>query len=164
MASIARIVFTILLLSCVSSQPEKPQSVTLVPPPPVSAEPPKMAEEEPSAGDLLETAFLQYHTSLWRSAINSFDRAIATGNLNDAGRALAYWHIGDCALRINEEDMAAEAFFAFTVAGQAVLDVRDQRRFAVDQDGDFVEHFGLEKRMQDAVNFLNDLWKERQKE
>jgi hypothetical protein len=164
MANITRIVLTILLLSCVSSQPEKPKLISLVPPPPIEnpAPEPKTVIKEHSAGEYLEFAFMQYHNRLWASSINSFELAIGTGNLNDAGRALAYWHIGDCYLKLSREDEAAEAFFFFMVVGQSILE--EERRYAVTADGDFTTHFGLEKKIQDAIMFFQGLWVERQEE
>lgn len=162
MMSIVKILSAVFLLGCAGSQPPPPQLATFPPvePPPIAIElPPEL--QEPSAGDYLEVAFMQYRVKLWELAISSFESAIATGHLNDAGRVISYWHIGDCNLKLNNVDEAAEAFFSFVIIGDSVIEERETRRYDVDESGDFVQHFDLKDKIISALEFLTDVWDER---
>jgi hypothetical protein len=135
--------------------------VTAVPEPPQP--PPPADEDESSAGTLLEKGFLFFHQDQPQLASDSFRAAISTGNLNDAGRALAYWHIAEAERRLHHEDDTADALASFVVVAQEVIDVRTSRRFAVDENGDFVDHFNLPLRIAEARAFMNAVWARRQR-
>jgi hypothetical protein len=117
--------------------------------------------EDDSAGALLERGFMHFHQNRPEAAAVAFSGAIATGNLNDAGRALAYWHIAEARRRLDDEDLAAEALSSFAIAAQDVIDVRGERRFAVDTKGDFVDNFRLESRIAEARGYVQAIWARR---
>ncbi len=141
---------------------ERPMTASMVPLGAVDEAPAQpVVEEDDSAGALLERGFLFFHQNQPDEAASAFRGAIATGNLNDAGRALAYWHIAESRRRLHDEDRAAEALASFAVVAQDVMDIRDQRRFAVDQDGDFVKNFRLVSRLAEARGYVNAIWARR---
>ncbi len=114
--------------------------------------------EEASAGELLERGFTLFHMGMFALSSQSFTLAIGTGNLNDAGRALAYWHIAECQSRLDNKDNAADAFQSFLIVGQDILDIRENRRFAVTNDMDFVDHFQLKEKLGIARAYVSALW------
>jgi hypothetical protein len=117
--------------------------------------------ENNSAGAWLERGFVFFHQNRPRESADAFSAAIATGNLNHAGRALAYWHIAQAERRLYNEDRTTEALSSFAVVAQDVLDIRGQKRYAVDEEGDFVEHFQLKERVAEALGYLNAVWARR---
>lgn len=159
-----RIIIALLLVcvSCTATVPPQPQLISLMPPSTTVEKEVKVVHKPETASEFLELAFMQYHRALWKEAADTFTLAVGTGNLNDAGRALAYWHIAECYLNLRNEDEAAEAYLAFTLVAKDILDIREKRKYAVTDQGDFVQHFKLEKRMNDAVDYINDLWRSRQ--
>lgn len=112
----------------------------------------------PSAAVLLKRAFTFFEQDENIMAIAMFRAAINTGNLNDAGRALAYWHIYVAYTAVNQPEDASEALLMFTVVAQDVLDVRDQMRYADDGHGDFVQRFDLRNRLARARASLSASW------
>jgi hypothetical protein len=140
-------------------------SVTLLPASPPTADRPAEVEETAvSASDLLERAFVAYQLGRDRRAADSFRAAINTGSLNDAGRALAYWHMALAERRLGNEDTSAEALWSFIFVAQDIIDVRDEHRYSVDGDGDFIDHFNLESRQAEAKGFLAAVWARRVEE
>ncbi len=117
--------------------------------------------EEVPAGVLLERAFVYFHHDRPQAAANAFRAAIATGNLNDAGRTLAYWHIFLCESRLRNEDVGTEALASFVVVAEDVLDARDSTRYAVTTTGDFVDRFDLASRVARARGLLSATWARR---
>ncbi|MBI5508181.1 MAG: hypothetical protein HY903_05460 [Deltaproteobacteria bacterium] len=132
---------------------------TVTPPEDWPAEDPANLRE--SASDLLEHAFLSFTVGRDQAASRSFAAAIATGDLNDAGRALAYWHIATSERRLDNEDASAEALMSFIVVGQDVLDARATRPYTLDGRSDFVENFNLESRLAEAKGYLAAAWARR---
>ena len=127
----------------------------------VAAEPDRGAQEAfqgPSAAVLLKRAFTFFEQDENIMAIAMFRAAINTGNLNDAGRALAYWHVYVAYTAVNQAEDASEALLMFTVVAQDVLDVRDQMRYADDGHGDFVQRFDLRNRLARARASLSASW------
>jgi len=139
---------------------ERPMMASMMP---VATPAPRPAQniEDDSAGAMLEKGFLYFHQDQPRDAADAFATAISTGNLNDAGRALAYWHIAESERRLHNEDRTAEALASFALVAQDVIDVREQHRYAVDEEGDFVEHFKLRQRVDEARGYLNAIWAQR---
>ena len=137
---------------------------------PVATLPPKYAEpvvelleviSEMSTEELMEKGMASFQNQDYNSSADFFSRAKDTGNLNDAGRALAYWHLG-VVYSIIGDDRSDDAFDSFiTVAGD-IIDVRSSTKFAVNDDGeDFVERFDLQKRIMRAWTSLNSTWAKR---
>jgi hypothetical protein len=118
-------------------------------------------EVEGSAAGLLERAFVHFQEDRHAAAAQAFRAAINTGNLNDAGRALAYWHIFLAESMLDHQDDGAEALSSFIVVGQDVVDARNTMRYAVTSSGDFVERFDLNDRLSRARALLSAAWAER---
>jgi hypothetical protein len=117
-----------------------------------------LSEEVDSAAALLERGFLSFRHDQPADARQAFTAAIATGNLNDAGRAVAYWHIFLANQQQGDVDGGAEALNAFLVAAQDLLDERGTRGVAATSSGDFVDRFDLERRMARARAVLSAVW------
>jgi hypothetical protein len=118
-------------------------------------------EVDESAAGLLERAFVHFQQDRHAAAAQSFRAAIATGNLNDAGRALAYWHIFLTESMLDHRDDGAEALSSFVVVGQDVVDARNTMRYAVTSSGDFIERFDLSNRLSRARALLSAAWADR---
>lgn len=114
--------------------------------------------DEPPAGALLKRAFEFFKNDKNSEAADAFRAAIATGNLNDAGRALAYWHIFVAEQSDGHTDRAAEALAGFEVIAQDVLDIREQLKYAEDDNGDFVDRFDVKRRLARARAILSANW------
>jgi hypothetical protein len=131
---------------------------------PVAAATPALADDgEPaedgvSAGALLRRAFDFFKRDDNAAAANAFRAAIATGSLNDAGRALAYWHVYVCEQSLTHNDRAADALSSFVVVAQDVLEIREHLRYAEDDSGDFVDRFDLKRRLARARAMLSVAW------
>ena len=115
-----------------------------------------------SAGGHLGQAFKFFETEQWIFSISSFRAALMTGNLNDAGRAISYWHISLAFIELGEDDKSLESLASFIVIGQDILDAREALvRYAITEDGDFVERFGLPNKLAIARAITNYEWASR---
>jgi hypothetical protein len=153
---------SILLVGCLGCASSPVQSIILSEPAPrlpkitvTTIDPPKKLP----AGKYLGSGLSLYVQKQYQQASGVFQSAIETGDLNDAGRALAYWHIAQCWSHLDDKDLAAEAYHSFAFVAQDILDMREQRRFAVAADGrDFVSHFKVEKKLAEARAYVNAVW------
>jgi len=68
-------------------------------------------EEETQA--LLSKGLFHFETGNALGTIQSFQKALDTDSLNEAGMALAYWHIGQSLDALSRTSEACEAFLAF---------------------------------------------------
>lgn len=123
-------------------------------------------EAEPSAGELLEFAFEQFHLNRNRAAADGFLAALATGLLNDAGRAIAYWHIYASTRILGRGDESNEALLSFVTIGEDMLaDVRSQKSDTKaagwNDTEDFVVRFDLARRVSHARAALAAAWSHR---
>ncbi len=125
---------------------------------PVSAEvsdaPVAEGGADDSAGGLLERAFAQFNRDQYAASAKTFWRSIGTNNLNEAGRALAYWHIYLAEKRMNHEDKSTEALASFTTVAQELMESRGS-------SGDFIERFSLDARLSRARAILSATWAKR---
>jgi hypothetical protein len=137
------------------------QPVMIAPPP---GEPAPEIEEDTSAAGLLEKGFSYFRQEQARAAGDAFRAAIDTGHLNDAGRALAYWHIYLAERSSGNMEAGVDALSSFVVVGQDVLDVRGDTKYAVDENGDFVARFDLENRLARARAVLSASWADKVKQ
>jgi len=151
-------IFIVVLLGCAPAvaprEPELAQRISQEPPPVASG----TIDREESAGAYLERGFLMFSMNRWREAVDAYVSAINTGNLNDAGRALAYWYISQCWIALRDEDQAMESLSSFVMVADDVFAVREQRRYAVTPDGDFVDQFDLLHKQAWARATLNYVW------
>jgi hypothetical protein len=120
--------------------------------------------EGANAGALLRRAFEFFKHDDNAAAANAFRAAIATGSLNDAGRALAYWHVYVSEQSLSHTDRAADALASFVVVAQDVIDIREHLRYAEDDSGDFVDRFDLKRRLARARAMLSVAWAGQTKE
>jgi hypothetical protein len=154
-------VITVCFVNCASSgiAQENSELAKLEPPTSIRLEyPAPVADEELSASQHLEQGFSFYAYNQCDQAAAHFKAAITTGNLNDAGRALAYWHIADCMRKNDNVDNACEAYSSFVIVAQDILDVRDYRQYAVAEGADFVQHFNLFMKMAEAKAYIHSVW------
>lgn len=106
---------------------------------------------------LLGEAFKLMDAGKCLPASESFERAINTGSLNFAGKAVAYWHIAECFGGLGDTDEAAEAYTTFIFFAKSIIDMRSKKKFAVVDGKDFVEHFDLKNRLNAARAYINIL-------
>ena len=92
------------------------------------------------------------------AAAHAFRAAIGTGNLNDAGRALGYWHVYLAEQGAGHSDPASDALASFIVVAEDILHVRRALRYAEDGDSDFVDRFDLKRRLARARAVLSATW------
>ena len=122
------------------------------------AEAAPLPDEDVSAAELLQRGFAFFHDDKPALAGASFRAAIATGNLNDAGRALAYWHVYLAERTQGHTELGADALESFLAAGQEVMDARESPLFSMQGGADFVERFDLDRRMTRARALLSAVW------
>ena len=130
------------LFACGSSQTaritKRPMVASMQPMAPAPVE---VEERDESASAHLERAFHAFRIAEYENAALSFEAAIGTNNLNDSGRALAYWHVYLCRAQNGDEDAAADALMSFTVVAEDMLDDSDQFSHEYLSSRDFVERF-----------------------
>lgn len=131
------------------------QPVMMPLPPAAADEPP---EDDNSAARLLERGFNHFRQDEVRQAGEAFRAAVATGHLNDAGRALAYWHIYLAERSQGRVEAGADALAFFIVVGDDVMEARKTTRYAIDDSGDFVDRFDLDRRLARARAILSAIW------
>jgi tetratricopeptide (TPR) repeat protein len=102
-----------------------------------------------------------YSTGQWQSSIKAFSLALKKNNLNDAGKALVYWHVALCQIKLNQKNEGLEALSSFIAIGQNILDIRDTMRYAVTSTIDFVESFDLIDRLAWSRALINFTWADR---
>jgi len=111
--------------------------------------------EQPTAATLLERGFADFRTGRLVQAREDFGAAIGTGELNDAGRVLAYWHIHLAESELGHEDLSAEAASSFIVVAEDLLRDPSTAR------SDFVEQFDLHRRLAQARALMSATWARR---
>jgi hypothetical protein len=124
---------------------------------PMATEPGAAPAAEPgddSAGGLLERAFAQFNRDDYAASAKTFSQSIGTNNLNEAGRALAYWHIYLAEKRMGHEDKSTDALASFTTVAQELMESRGS-------SGDFIERFSLDARLSRARAILSATWAKR---
>ena len=154
------------LIACATTQSKmvtkRPMVASMQPmaPAPVQ-EVQEVEERDDSASAHLERAFHSFRLGEYGDAANSFEAAIGTNNLNDSGRALAYWHVYLCRAQNSEEDPAADALMSFTVVAEDMLSGRNGMSHEYLASRDFIERFNLEGRLARARATLAALWVDR---
>lgn len=122
---------------------------------------PSEQTEAPSAGAWLRRAFEHFRRDENPEASHAFHAAVATGNLNDAGRALAYWHIYISEQSMLHTDASAEALTGFVSVAEDILDTSISDGLEVENNSDFVQRFDLQRRLARARAFLSAAWADR---
>ena len=108
---------------------------------------------ELSASQYLEMGFNLFQDKQFARAALFFQAAIKTGNLNDRGRAMCYWFIGQSNQALNNKDEAAEAYLFFTIVAQDII----ENTYEIN----FVQESGILINLEYATRFIETLWQER---
>ena len=122
---------------------------------------PSTVQEEPSApaqltaAALLERGFADFLAGKLAQASDDFSKATRTGELNDAGRVLAYWHVHIAERALGHEDLSAEALSSFIVVAEDLI------RGQTASQSDFVERFDVRGRLEQARALLAATWAQR---
>ncbi len=146
-----------------TSRTRRPELASLQSSRPVVPQAPD-AEDLPrdaSAGVYLDNAFRAFRDSDFGRSAKLFRGALATGELNDAGRALAYWHIHLAERQQHRNDVSVEALSSFVIVANDILEDRIDHEYSIEGDGDFVERFQLEPRLAQARALISAAWAER---
>jgi hypothetical protein len=154
-------------ISCASVPAQSPQnkgylaSLKTIPPtlaPKAQVEPIKAGAR---ASDYLALGLTHYNGSEKLQAIDAFHKALETGDLNNQGRALAYWHLF---LSYRDEHLSshgAEALESFITVSHLLLQQSDD---GVDGEDllehvrTFIERFDLRDRLMLAEVTVEALW------
>ena len=114
---------------------------------------------DPNAGPgkLLEQGLVLFQSRAFRTSAMAFNAAIATDRLNDAGRALAYWHVFVAQRSLGETDLANDALSSFVILGYDLMEARDHTPYAAG----FVERFMLSEKIAQARAIMSATWAER---
>jgi hypothetical protein len=113
------------------------------------------------ASDYLAFGLTYFNGGQRLEAINAFSHAIATGDLNNQGRALAYWHLFLSHREESLDSHGAEALSSFVTIGRML-----QQQASEGYDGEdllehvksFIERFELNDRILLAEVTLEALW------
>lgn len=95
-----------------------------------------------------------------QAASTQFQAAIDTGELNDAGRALAYWHIALAQTAMGAPAHAQDALQSFVVISVDLLAAPQGMASGADGANDFVTRFDLRRRVARARAELSAAWAE----
>lgn len=112
---------------------------------------------EQSATDLLSQGFAFLRNGHYAAAQNRLESALGTGELNDAGRTLTYWHLYIAAQAQGQGHAANDALSSFVTLGTEILNNHD-RDDESSSNADFAQHFDLPHRLAQARAALNAAW------
>lgn len=118
------------------------------------------ADSNEGAAGRLGLAFQLLSAGHHQAASSQFQSAIDTGELNDAGRALAYWHIALAQTAIGDASHAQDALQGFVVVSVDLLAQSQSVPEASDPSSDFVTRFDLRRRVARARAELSAAWAE----
>lgn len=163
-----RLMITALLASsvaCASSSaleltqtPTRPLVASMQPvspgPQPAAADP----HFDDTASGFLERAFHHFRRDEYVASSTAFSSAIRTNNLNDAGRALAYWHVHLCQYELGKIDASAEALMSFSTVAEQMVQERTVNPFSYGANRDFMARFNIEGRLARARALLSATW------
>ena len=141
--------------------PPRPMVASLEPIPGNIPAPVQRIDPNAAPGVLLEQGLYHFSSEEHEPASEAFRAAISTGRLNDAGRALAYWHIFIAEQRLGETDRSSEALGSFVVVAEDIIGTRDEVRYAVSDAGDFVDRFDLPGKLERGRAILSATWANR---
>lgn len=127
--------------------------------------PPAATEDEgatgTSASALLERALDALQNDRPGPATAALRAALATGDLNEAGRTVAYWYLYVAEQARHNAPAARDALADFVAVAEDVLAMRHDERFAEAGGSDFVDRFDLEGRLARSRATLSLAWAER---
>lgn len=125
----------------------------------VPAPAPALAAMHPAkaAAVLLESAIVAFRSADFATASADFSKAIETSRLNDAGRALAYWHIFLAEGHLGNTSLGSEALASFVVVA---ADLVEEARMGL-TSSDFSQRFDLEGKLARGRATLSATWAQR---
>jgi len=130
-------------------------------PPRSDASAPRTAPEV-RASDYLALGLGHYQNNRKAEAAQAFEHALSTGNLNNQGRALAYWHLFLAERDVNLQGPGAEALESFVTVAQLLI---EDSVTGSDESGDnvaeFIDGFNVSERMLLGQLVLDALWARR---
>jgi len=147
----------IFFTTCCTATPVPKQ---VIEPPPVVK---RVVLDELPVAELMQIAFMQWERELWQEAATVFQIAINSGMLNDMGRVVCYWHIGQAFEKIGNIDQAAEAYFSFTMVAEDILFPTNWEHEPMPPNEEFIMGFGLREKLDYAAQYINLLWESRTK-
>lgn len=127
---------------------------------PVHEGPEAPVGDRASATEHLGRAFGLFRNSHHQAAARQFQAAIDSGELNDAGRSLAYWHIAAAHQATGAAAAAQDALESFIVVSVDLLTDRLQGNAADAGSDDFIQRFDLVRRVARARAELSVAWTE----
>ena len=130
----------------------------VIPPVPDKAD---IENDDLTAGELLEMALAYLRHGDDQAASIAFQRAIDTGYLSDAGRALAYWYIHLAEKSRGSIDKSINALTGFVVLAEDLLEEASPYRYANQDREDFIWQFDLDRRLSLARAVMSATWAER---
>jgi hypothetical protein len=122
--------------------------------------PQPIANDSEGAAGRLGLAFQLLGAGHHQAASTQFQSAIDTGELNDAGRALAYWHIALAQTAIGASGYAQDALQSFVVVSVELLAIDPNLSQDAVATSDFVTRFDLRRRLARARAELSAAWAE----
>ncbi|KKL90537.1 hypothetical protein LCGC14_1903690 [marine sediment metagenome] len=134
------------ILTPISQSIEKPVTTPIIP------------QKELGAGDYLKLGLMFYYKGQYQQAVDLFALSIDTGDLNNAGRALVYWHAAVCWNQMDNKDLAAEAYHSFVVTAQDIFSILEDNKHATIGGENFVTDFELEEKIVEASTYMHALW------
>jgi hypothetical protein len=141
--------------------PETTQKIAIAPRTPASAKVPTLAPNA-RASDYLALGLSLYQANEKSDAAHAFQLALQTGNLNNQGRALAYWHLFLAHRDGNLQGPGAEALDAFiTVSNDLIEESHCTGAEDCADVREFVDGFALTDRLLLAELVLDALWARR---
>lgn len=142
-------------MGCAHTQPPQPAPLPL----PAAAEDVTDGEMDsaPDAVSLLEDAFSLWHEEHYAASVQALHAAIETQNLNDAGQALAYWHIYLAEQALGHSHTAQDALSDFIVVANDMVEHVGAGEHAAPEEG-FVNQFDLPGRLARARATQNLAW------
>ena len=148
----------------------RPQFAAPTPPAPADSEPQDLGdgpdgpleetEDLPrqSATQWLEHAFNLWHAGHYAASVAAMREALGTQDLNDAGQAMAYWHIYLSEQALGHNLAARNALADFVAVGHDLLAWAEREGSGDPDTAAFVERFDLAGRLARARATLNLAW------
>ena len=140
-----------------SIRPQRPEPV------PATSTPAAIAPDA-KASDYLAMGLTFYQANQKSDAARAFNFALSTGNLNNQGRALAYWHLFLAHRDANLQGPGAEALESFVTVSTDLLDQTGGEEESGANVREFIDGFNLTERMLLAELVLDALWARRDPE
>jgi hypothetical protein len=114
------------------------------------------------ASDYLAMGVSFFHANHKAKAAKAFQHALATGNLNNQGRALAYWHLFLANREADVNGVGAEALDSFLTVSLLLFEEEHELPDVEAQSvREFIHGFNLAERMLLAELVLDALWARR---